>query len=43
VLFICAFVYECEDVASICTMRLPNPSELQDAAGSLQKFTWSVR
>jgi hypothetical protein len=39
VLSICAFVYECEDVASAGTMWLPNPGELQDAADSLQKFT----
>jgi hypothetical protein len=39
VLSICAFVCECEDVASVDIMRLPNPGELQDAAGSLQKFT----
>jgi hypothetical protein len=39
VLSICAFVCECEDVASACTMRLPNPGELQDAVGSMQKFT----
>jgi hypothetical protein len=31
-------VCECEDVASADTMQLLNPSELQDAAGSLQKF-----
>jgi hypothetical protein len=45
VLFLCAFVCECEceDVASVGTMQLPNPDELLDAAGSLQKFTWGVR
>jgi hypothetical protein len=43
VLSICAFVCECEDVAFVGTMRLSNPGELQDAAGSLQKFTWGVR
>jgi hypothetical protein len=35
VLSIYVFVCECEDVASVGTMRLPNPSELQDAAGRL--------
>jgi hypothetical protein len=35
VLSICAFVCECEDVASAGTMWLPNPSELQDAADRL--------
>jgi hypothetical protein len=39
VLSICAFVCECEDVASVGTMRLLNLGELQDAADSLQKFT----
>jgi hypothetical protein len=43
VLSICVFVCECEDVASAGTMQLPNPDELQDAGGSLQKFTWGVR
>jgi hypothetical protein len=43
VLFLCAFVCECEDVASVGTIRLPNPGEVQDAVGSLQKFTWGVR
>jgi hypothetical protein len=37
------FVDECEDVASAGTMRLSNPGELQDAADSLEKFTWGVR
>jgi hypothetical protein len=32
VLSICAFVCECEDVASAGTIRMSNPSELQDAA-----------
>jgi hypothetical protein len=41
VLSICTFVYECEDVNSAGTMQLPNPGELQDAADSLQKFTWA--
>jgi hypothetical protein len=39
VLSICAFVCECEDVASAGTMRLSNPDEFQDVLGSLQKFT----
>jgi hypothetical protein len=43
VLSIRAFVCECEDVASAGTIGLPNPGELQDVAGSLQKFTWGVR
>jgi hypothetical protein len=43
VLSICAFVCECEDVASAGTIRLPNLDELQDVAGSLQKFSWGVR
>jgi hypothetical protein len=41
-LSILTFVCECEDVASTVTMQLPNPGELQDAAGSLQKFTWGI-
>jgi hypothetical protein len=43
VLSICAFVCECEDVASTGTMWLPNPGEHKDATGSLQKFTLGVR
>jgi hypothetical protein len=39
VVSICVFICECEDVTSAGTMRLPNPIELQDAAGSVQKFT----
>jgi hypothetical protein len=39
VLSICVFVCEYEDVASVGTMRLSNPNELKDVAGSLQKFT----
>jgi hypothetical protein len=35
VLFICAIICECEDVASVGTMLLPNSGELQDAADNL--------
>jgi hypothetical protein len=42
-LSICAFVCESEDVASAGTMRLLDHDELQDAAGSIQKFTWGIR
>jgi hypothetical protein len=34
VLSICAFVCECEDMASAGTMRLPKPGELQDVAAA---------
>jgi hypothetical protein len=35
VLSICAFVCECEGVASIGTMLLSNPDEVQDTVNSL--------